>query len=419
MNQRGAETGSRQRPVGITILAILSAISALFYVIYLIEYAIGFTYISQVFEMSVPLAFLILSLLILIFSIVSLSLVAYGFWKGLRWSWFLAIAFCIIMIIIEISMLVTFLSVNSFIPSHEYINRSFQLIQTLVTIKFVANLTIYGLIIFYLTRPGVKLYFKIGRSENILSTLGNKRGVVAGALAIGLAILIIVIWGFTPKEVNVVSISQIPSEPQPGDKVTIIAEITGGPPFLGPTPKIKYYHIGIWGGGGGSVSMKPIGNNRYSWSTYVDNGTVTWYMIFSNDILLADDIIQVGLSGPDEEILSINDITQVPTQPTSSTKKIEITVEIKNIYNITKIEVPFEYRIGPLSGGKTSTYLTRIDEHHYKVTFTPSTIYGYGIMTEPEQNYNFQKGLKIYYRIIVFDENNNVAISPTQTITIS
>ena len=71
-----------------------------------------------------------------------------------------------------------------------------------------------------------------------------------------------------------------------------------------------------------------------------------------------------------------------------------------------------------MSGG-SSTDLTFIEGTTYKITFTPNTIHGMGLGATDNQDHEFQKGTNIYYRIVIFDEANNAAVSPTQIITIS
>lgn len=416
MNEQKNETSS-QRPLGVTILAIFSAISAALLATSIIKYVIFLPFSLKMFDIYVPTAFIILPLLTMIFFTTVLSLLAYGFWKGLKWSWFLAIAFCIVSITLELVMLSIFLITGYF--ASPYADNFFQIIRVMVIARFITVLIISGLIIFYLVRPKVRSYFQLGEGKDILEILRRRKGIIMGVLAIVLITVLILIWGFTPTKVEVVSITQTPSDPQPGDEVTITVEVTGGSPFLGPMPRITYQCIGRHSVSGGSLSMKFLGDNKYSWSTHVENETVIWYMIFSNDVLLADDIIQTGFNDLDETTIMISNITQFPEKPTSETEKIEIFVEIDSVYNLTEKSVPFEHVLGLWSGG-SKTNLIPVGENRYKITFTPATIYGFelfGFETD-KQNYKFQKGLKIYYRIIVFDEANNIGISPTQTITI-
>ena len=383
----------------------------------IIQYVIVIHLSSKMFDIYLSTASIILPLLTMIFFTLAFSLLAYGFWKGLKWSWFFAIAFCIVLVALESVTLSTFL-MNGYLVS-PYPDEFFQMVRVMVIARFVTVLTISGLVIFYLARPKARSYFQLGEGKDILEILRRRKGTIMGVLAIVLVTVFILIWGFTPAKVEVRSITQIPSDPQPGDEVTITIEVTGGSPFLGPMPRITYQCIGKYGTGGGSLTMKFLGDNKYSWSTHVVNETVIWYMIFSSNILLADDIIQTGFNELGETIITISNITQFPEKPTSETEKIEIFVEIDSVYNLTKMSVPFEYVQGSWSGG-SQTNLVPVGENRYKITFTPATIHGFGLFEfeTGKRDYKFQKGLKIYYRIIVFDEANNIGISPTQIITI-
>jgi len=85
-----------KRPMGVTILAILAIIGGLLSIYNLISYMSFATF----FDSSFPLYYLAI---IGIIGIAISFLIAYGFWKGLRWSWFLAIILIIIGIIMQIA----------------------------------------------------------------------------------------------------------------------------------------------------------------------------------------------------------------------------------------------------------------------------------------------------------------------------
>lgn len=56
-----------------------------------------------------------------------------------------------------------------------------------------------------------------------------------------LLIALLLIWGFPSSgDVKIIDVSYIPENPQPGDNITLIAEVTGGP-FLGSGVEYAYY----------------------------------------------------------------------------------------------------------------------------------------------------------------------------------
>jgi lysylphosphatidylglycerol synthetase-like protein (DUF2156 family) len=100
------------RPIGVIILAILAIIAAVMNILSLVSYAILSTFWDLI-----PLNFLLPSLLINTVLIVLFFSIAYGFWKGLRWSWFAAIILLIIgivLLIIVVPLLFFMMSRSSF-----------------------------------------------------------------------------------------------------------------------------------------------------------------------------------------------------------------------------------------------------------------------------------------------------------------
>lgn len=248
----------------------------------------------------------------------------------------------------------------------------------------------------------------------------NSKRILVIIISIIIVISLILAAGFIPfEEVKVLSITQTPENPQPFEEITVTAQITGGSFFLGPMPRISYRTIRKNGGGSGSMSMRSIGNDKYSWTTSAGDGTIIWYMILSGGNLLVDNIIQAGFNEAIDEIITIENFNQIPKKPTSETEEIEIFVDIDSHYNITTKRAPYKYQSGSSGGSGSGPSLALVEGTSYKVTFTPDTIHGSGFFMDNNEDYKFQEGMKIYYRIVVFDEENNAAVSPTQIITIS
>lgn len=119
----------RDRPIGITIIAILMIISGIFFIIG----GIGFTALSVI-----SLAFLAGGIGSIILGIASL-VVAWGLLKGAGWAWIITLIITIISIIANI---ISIAGGNT---------------------ASIIGIIIEGIIIYYLYRPNVKAYF--GRSR--------------------------------------------------------------------------------------------------------------------------------------------------------------------------------------------------------------------------------------------------------------
>ena len=119
----------RNRPIGITIIAILMIISGILFIIG----GIGFTALGVV-----SIAFLAGGIGSIILGIASL-VVAWGLLKGAGWAWIITLIITIISIIANIVSLVSGNTAS------------------------IIGIIIEGIIIYYLYRPNVKSYF--GRSR--------------------------------------------------------------------------------------------------------------------------------------------------------------------------------------------------------------------------------------------------------------
>jgi hypothetical protein len=119
----------RDRPIGITIIAILMIISGILFIIG----GIGLTALSVL-----SLAFLAGGIGTIILGIASL-VVAWGLLKGAGWAWIITLIITIISIIVNIVHLAS--------------GNTAQIIGIIIN----------GIIIYYLYRPNVKAYF--GRSR--------------------------------------------------------------------------------------------------------------------------------------------------------------------------------------------------------------------------------------------------------------
>lgn len=113
-------------------------------------------------------------------AILLLSL-AYGFLKGLRWSWFLGMIMLVIGIILQVRGMLIFLGTLSAYRSPSEIFMQYIIVTFII---FLVILVIYGLILFYLTRPHVKTYFGIGQPGDITSTVKESKRTIVFIVAV-------------------------------------------------------------------------------------------------------------------------------------------------------------------------------------------------------------------------------------------
>lgn len=203
-----------KRPLGVTILAILAFIGAIAGVCSLIALLSSDMYLHMtsyflriIWIRSIIMAILLLSL-------------AYGFLKGLRWSWFLGMIMLVIGIILQVRGMLIFFGTLSSYPSPG------EIFMPYIIVAYIIPLVIYGLILFYLTKPHVKTYFGIGQPGDITSIVKDSKRTIVFIVAVLVIIAGICIWGFTPSgDINIISVLQTPENPQPGDTITVIAGV--------------------------------------------------------------------------------------------------------------------------------------------------------------------------------------------------
>jgi len=139
--------------MGVTILAVLSALVALLFVLATAVAFLGLalttdpTFIQNLIDQGAPqwvidnisLILGVTAFVSLVFMIVYF-LLAFGFWGGRRWAWGLGVVFAIISIIYTVASYVLFPGVS-----------------TILTVAL--DVLIPAIILIYLMMPGVKAYF--------------------------------------------------------------------------------------------------------------------------------------------------------------------------------------------------------------------------------------------------------------------
>ena len=379
-----------KRPLGVTILAILAFIGAIICVGSVIAFLSGDWILYQT-----SYSMRIMWIKAIITAILLLSL-AYGFFKGLRWSWFLGMIMLVIGIILQVrGALILFGTLSSYISPGE-IFMPYIIVAYIIPLVI---LVIYGVILFYLTKPHVKTYFGIGQPGDITSIVKGSKRTIVFIVAVLAIIAGICIWGFTPSgDINIISVSQTPENPLPGDTITVIAEISGGSPFLGTSASLHYSGRMV-----GAVNS--IDDNKYSFTFPhpFEDGTEKWYVISAGDKISEVYILQVGhVERSNITSLAITDVIQTPEKPTTSTSSVDISAKITS--NVTISKATFEdirfYENG--GGGGSGTMWS-----------DGNGTYESGILTK-----DYKSGTWVFYRITAKDESGNTAVTPVYMFTL-
>jgi lysylphosphatidylglycerol synthetase-like protein (DUF2156 family) len=119
----------KHRPLGVTIIAILTAIGGIVFLVSGIAGVIAAPLVSDFGGVSAGIGIILLVIGI------AFLVVAYGLWKGMRWAWTITLILSVIGIIMAIASI------------------------AVGNVGAVVSIIIHGVVIYYLYRPNVKAYF--------------------------------------------------------------------------------------------------------------------------------------------------------------------------------------------------------------------------------------------------------------------
>ena len=119
----------KQRPLGVTIIAILTAIGGIVFLATGIAGVVASPFVSEFSGLSAATG--IISLLLGIAYLV----MAYGLWKGKRWAWTITLILSVIGIILAVASI------------------------AVGNVGAIVSIIIHGIVIYYLYRPNVKAFF--------------------------------------------------------------------------------------------------------------------------------------------------------------------------------------------------------------------------------------------------------------------
>lgn len=213
-------------------------------------------------------------------------------------------------------------------------------------------------------------------------------------------------------ETKIVSVSNSPEDPQPGENITISCEIQNQPADVLPSfichsyfraPRVSTSGTFLKSDGAYSSTINPFTKAREEISYFV----ITWDKR-GNSILSDEHIIQVGdVKRDNSTSLRITGVDHGPLPaPNSSTElkvsaKVEDNVPIASVWLISAL-----YGRESTKFGKTEFTYTNMTE----MTKTPDNNYE-GEVTPPVPEEKWPTGTKIMYKIVGKDYAKNTAVT--------
>jgi hypothetical protein len=119
----------KHRPLGVTIIAILTAIGGIVFLVSGIAGVIAAPFVSDFGGVSAGIGIILLVIGI------AFLVVTYGLWKGMRWAWTITWILSVIGIIMAIASI------------------------AVGNVGAIVSIIIHGVVIYYLYRPNVKAFF--------------------------------------------------------------------------------------------------------------------------------------------------------------------------------------------------------------------------------------------------------------------
>ncbi len=223
--------------------------------------------------------------------------------------------------------------------------------------------------------------------------------LIAGALIV--SFVVVFLWNYSAPPARIVGISQIPENPDVGEKITIDVEIEGGPPlFSRPSVIFSYMAIGRYGGGGGGGSYS-IEGNRCSIiiPPFQDDVHVIYGVAVSDrGALYFSEIGDFDVGNPDYTVSDfVNDslvLYSINEDNSMITATVLATPESNNTLNNLSL-----YYMGFASGGEFGGSV----EAHYADGYVLATFYA--------NKREWAEGTTLFYCFAGIDEKGNLAIS--------
>ena len=129
LNREHYMESQKHRPLGVTIIAILTAIGGIVFLVSGIAGVIAAPFVSDFGGVSAGIGIILLVIGI------AFLVVTYGLWKGMRWAWTITWILSVIGIIMAIASI------------------------AVGNVGAIVSIIIHGVVIYYLYRPNVKAFF--------------------------------------------------------------------------------------------------------------------------------------------------------------------------------------------------------------------------------------------------------------------
>jgi hypothetical protein len=200
------------------------------------------------------------------------------------------------------------------------------------------------------------------------------------------------------------SITHIPLDPEPGEDITIRAEVIRS---SGCSFRYKAFFESTAGGPSG---MSSAGANVYEAEIGpFDDGTEVWYVAkvdtYDNTFIVSgDNYIQIGeVERSDITTLSIDNIEYTPENPTTNDDSITVNFAVTSNVPITSVSHSYMlFRSHGSSGSSGSSVSEGNDNYKFLIDIQ-----------------NAPKGSEVLFKIAAQDQSGNTALSDTITFKLS
>jgi hypothetical protein len=251
-------------------------------------------------------------------------------------------------------------------------------------------------------RSGGKLWTKI-------SNLNVRQIMIIILICLILIIIVLILNISSTEKIKIINIYHEPENPNPGDNITIFAEITGGSSLLGAYVECVYdyfFNAGIPGMG----QMGSIDNNLYSFTHQVsyNESFKVWYLIFVDRKIGKSYSIQIGNEKSNLSTITISNVTHYPQFPNTDTYYVQVSADIESNFYIEETGVKYKI-ICPIIPYGASGESTESNGEPYFFSIPLYMDYSY---TSSGKDEHYPKGSKVFYAVTAKDKLGNIAVSP-------
>lgn len=236
--------------------------------------------------------------------------------------------------------------------------------------------------------------------------------MIIAAIAVIAGLFLIISGPTETRETKIVSVSNSPEDPQPGENITITCEIQNQPTDILPNYVYHSYFRAPHASSSGTF-MKSDGKYSSTINPFTKSGEEISYFVITwdkhgNPILSDEHIIQVGdVKRDNSTSLRITSVDhgKLPAPNSSSELKVSAKVE-DNVSIASVLLISASYGRESTTFGKTEftdtnmTEMTKTSDNNYE-----------GVITPPIPEEKWPTGTKIMYKIAAKDNTRNTAVT--------